>query len=321
MPVDAARVSTWDEYLDLQDAGDLPAETTAPAAPVAAPQPASLAALADELCLPPAFLHEVDALIRDKGQIVFTGPPGSGKTYVARRLAAFYAGGEVSRFEFLQFHPSYAYEDFVQGLRPKPDEATGLLTFEAQNGPLLDVVKRAQEASDDAIHVMVIDEINRGNVARVFGELFFALEYRDQRVRLQYSPQGTPLQLPENLWFIGTMNTADRSIALFDAALRRRFYFVDFSPLSPPFDGVLRCFLDKLGNGMEWVAAVLAHVNAELPDPRFAVGPSHFMRRDLTPEIAARVWRYTVLPYLADRFPDAAESGRFAWATVVAAAT
>ena len=140
--------------------------------------------------------------------------------------------GSPNRVRIVQFHPSYAYEDFVQGFRPTLDgDRHG---FKLRDGPLLEMATRAREA-DDEIHVLVIDEINRGSLSKVFGELYFLLEYRDIEMRLQYSDK--PFSMPKNLWIIGTMNTADRSIALVDLALRRRFYFVEFHPDRPPSAG------------------------------------------------------------------------------------
>ena len=131
---------------------------------------------------------------------MFYGPPGTGKTYVARQLADHVAGtGEVVK---VQFHPSYAYEDLVEGYRPRSND--GVATFELVNGPLKDLAAIAEERPDES-HVLLIDEINRGNVAKILGELFFLLEYRDEEMRLQYSAE--PFRLPENLFIIATMNT------------------------------------------------------------------------------------------------------------------
>ena len=135
----------------------------------------------------------------------------------------------------MQLHPSYAYEDFVQGFRPTLSD--GQPGFELMDGPLLWAAKRAQ-AEPKKKHFLVIDEINRGNVAKVFGELYFLLEYRDEAIRLQYQRNsGETFELPDNLYIIGTMNTADRSIALVDLALRRRFNFVEFHPDEEPVKG------------------------------------------------------------------------------------
>lgn len=320
---------SWDSYMGLQEE-DLPTEVTDDSETIHPPieqlPDDSLAELASSLHLPATFVQEIDRLIEDKGQVVFTGPPGTGKTFIARKLAKHYTQGDDTRMEFLQFHPSYAYEDFVEGFRPRLEDDSANLSFSVEPGPLMVFVRRAQIALDNfgedaPIHVMVIDELNRANLGRVFGELFFALEYRGQSVRLQYSPDKPMLRLPSNLWFIGTMNTADRSIALFDAALRRRFYFIDCSPNHSPFDGVLNSFLTQLhfqgGPNLEWLDTLLRHVNETIPDPRYAVGPSYFMRPDLTVELAERAWKYTVLPYLADRFEGLVASGIFDWSALL----
>lgn len=315
----------WTEYLDLQD-DDLPVAVDGPTTPPppATPPAMSLDDLAEELCIPLATLAEIDELIRDRKQMIFTGPPGTGKTFVARRLARLYTDNEDTRFEFIQFHPSYAYEDFVEGYKPRTDDS-GALSFAVEKGPLRELVRKAQIAKDAAdasgemapVHMLVIDEINRANLSRVFGELFFALEYRDTPVRLQYSPTKPPLRLPENLWIIGTMNTADRSAAIIDSALRRRFYFFDFSPMVEPFDGLLHRFLTRLQDqgeaDLRWLARVIEVANDRLPDPRFAVGPSYFMRNDISAKLAERAWKHTVIPYLSDRFPDLVEDGEFDW--------
>jgi 5-methylcytosine-specific restriction protein B len=253
--------------------------------------------LADRLLLAPDYLREVQRLLEDKRQVIFYGPPGTGKTYVARELAKLFAGDpdrddEAGSHRLVQFHPSYAYEDFVEGFRPTADGA-----FALRSGPL----KRIAEAAanePDATHVLVIDEINRGNVAKVFGELYFLLEYRDEAIELQYSE--TPFRLPGNLWIIGTMNTADRSIALIDAALRRRFHFVPFFPDQPPVEGLLRRWLQRHKPGMEWVADRVDAANALLGDRHAAIGPSHFMRDNLDDEWVKRIWEFSILPYVAE---------------------
>ena len=186
----------------------------------------TIAELADELLIDAAHLRRIRRLLEDKRQVILQGPPGTGKTYVAQKLAACLAGAE-QRVRLVQFHPSYAYEDFVQGFRPTlVNEQPG---FKLRDGPLLDMAERAR-GEPDALHFLVIDEINRGNLAKVFGELYFLLEYRDREMQLQYSDKA--FALPKNLYVIGTMNTADRSIALVDLALRRRFHSWSFTPAS-----------------------------------------------------------------------------------------
>ena len=251
--------------------------------------------LADELLFDVGFLREVEKLLDDKCQVIFQGPPGTGKTFVARKLAACLAESP-ERVRLVQFHPSFAYEDFVQGYRPTLQ--AGQPGFELRNGPLLEAAERARD-EPDARHFLIIDEINRGNLAKVFGELYFLLEYRDEEMRLQYSDK--PFSLPGNLHVVGTMNTADRSIALVDLALRRRFHFVEFHPDQPPVRGLLRRWLEKNAPDMTWVADVVDRANAKLDDRQAAVGPSYFMKPDLDDETVRLIWKHNVLPYLEER--------------------
>ena len=136
----------------------------------------------------------------------------------------------------------------------------------------------------------------------MFGELYFLLEYRDSEMRLQYSDE--PFSLPKNLYIIGTMNTADRSIALVDLALRRRFYFVELHPDKWPIDGLLRRWLKENASGeMEWVADVVDRANRHLRDDRHAaIGPSYFMKQGGLGETdVPRIWKHSVLPYIEER--------------------
>ena len=278
--------------------GDVP-----PKPPPKPPPPPDLQSLANRLYLPVGFLQEIEQLLTERRQVIFQGPPGTGKTYVARELAQVLAGGAdpADRVKLVQFHPSYAYEDFVQGFRPKPS-ADGQVSFYLRDGPLLRAAERAKEQAKqdpEAKHYLIIDEINRGNLAAVFGELYFLLEYRGEKMKLQYSEDA--FSLPENLFIIGTMNTADRSIALVDLALRRRFYFVEFRPDEEPVKGVLRRWLRAMAPDMEWVADVVDDANAKLADcPHIAIGPSYFMREGLTEEGFERIWNHSIRPYLAE---------------------
>lgn len=255
----------------------------------------TLAELEEELCLETGALSRIVQLLEDRKQVILHGPPGTGKTYVARRLAEHLAGSDGS-VEKLQFHPSYAYEDFVEGYRPRVvDDRPG---FKLTDGPLKRAAARARE-NPNGKHILLIDEINRGNIAKVFGELYYLLEYRDEGISLQYSEAG--FSLPSNLLLIGTMNTADRSIALVDLALRRRFYFVEFFPDRDPIRGLLRRWLTANNPEMLWVADVVDHANRKLGRREAAIGPSYFLRPEMDEDWIELVWEHSVLPYLGEQ--------------------
>ena len=274
--------------------------------PVAGPPSEALAllpvpsALAQELHLPVAWLQELVDLLEEKRQLVLYGPPGTGKTWVAQALADHLTtGGGVSRL--VQFHPSYAYEDFFEGFRPRTSAgSSGGIEFELAPGPLR---LMADAAKDDPAnpYVLIIDELNRANLPKVFGELYFLLEYRDRSVTLQYSRE-EEFSVPENLFLIGTMNTADRSIALLDAAMRRRFYFVELSPSRAPVDTVLEAWLERRGLSSE-PAELLDRLNKAIGDPDFAIGPSYLMHSAINePGRLERVWERAIMPLLEEHF-------------------
>ena len=259
---------------------------------------ADLSQVAEELLYEEAELRTITRLLDDKRQVIFQGPPGTGKTYAARELAAFLAGsnGQVT---LVQFHPSYAYEDFVQGYRPTLTDE-GQAAFALRDGPLVQAAKKAKDQPDSP-HFLIIDEINRGNLAKVFGELYFLLEYRDEDMTLQYArDQDEPFSLPENLYIIGTMNTADRSIALVDLALRRRFHFVEFHPDKPPVAGLLERWLKRNAEDMAWVVDLVKRANAKLDDRQAAIGPTYFMKKGLSEEKVRLIWDHNVLPYVEE---------------------
>jgi 5-methylcytosine-specific restriction enzyme B len=251
----------------------------------------------DRVHIPQRWLQDALDLLTEKGQVVFYGPPGTGKTFVALALAE-----EITRdgggFRIVQFHPSYSYEDFVGGFRPVEDAGAFGVKYRRTNGPLRDL---AAEAARDSRHpyVLIVDEINRGNIPKIFGELLFLLEYRQKAVRLQYWPE--EFSLPRNLFVIGTMNTADRSIALIDAALRRRFYFVPFMPTVPPVSGVLDEWLQKHGHNDE-AARLLDLLNLEIAQDEIGIGPSYFMTDpELGPDLD-RIWARAITPLLEEYY-------------------
>ncbi|WP_405691648.1 DUF4357 domain-containing protein [Streptomyces sp. NBC_01185] len=244
------------------------------------------------------WLSEVRDLLWDERQLIFYGPPGTGKTYLAQELAEFLGGGP-EQVKLVQFHPSYAYEDFFEGFRPREDPDTHEVAFRLTPGPLRELADLARlEGNRHIPHFLIIDEINRANLAKVFGELYFLLEYRKKSVRLTYS--GEDFALPRNLFVIGTMNTADRSIALVDAAMRRRFAFVELSPRTEPTSGLLRRWLEGEGKDAE-PADLLDALNARIDDADFRLGPSYLMKPGVYREGGLeRTWRTKILPLLEE---------------------
>jgi 5-methylcytosine-specific restriction protein B len=255
--------------------------------------------LAEELLVHDTdWLREVRDLLWDERQLVLYGPPGTGKTYLALKLAEFLGGGP-EQVKLVQFHPSYAYEDFFEGFRPQEDPQTREVAFRLTAGPLRELADLASREGNRHIpHFLIIDEINRANLAKVFGELYFLLEYRNKSVRLTYS--GDDFALPPNLFVIGTMNTADRSIALVDAAVRRRFAFVELSPRTEPTSGLLRRWLTREGRGTE-PADLLDALNSRIDDADFRIGPSYLMKKGVYREGGLeRTWRTKILPLLEE---------------------
>ena len=263
-----------------------------------------------------SVVDDVVELLEDKRQVVLYGPPGTGKTFFALRLARALVEGDKKRIARVQFHPATSYEDFFEGLRPRVTGA-GQVTYQRTEGPLADIAGKA--ASDpDRRYVLVIDEINRANLPKVFGELLFLLEYRNEPVQTLYRPT-EPFQLSENLLLIGTMNTADRSVALIDAAMRRRFHFVPFFPHSGAMKDLLRRWLRSGGGRLE-VADFLEAVNAELVGlvgEHLLIGPSHFMRTDLSDRALERIWTYNVFPLIEEQmWGNVEEIDRWRWESV-----
>jgi 5-methylcytosine-specific restriction protein B len=247
--------------------------------------------------------------LRRRRALLLQGPPGTGKTYLARRLAWLLLGTQdESRIELVQFHPSYSYEDFMLGFRPGPKGQ-----FQLVPGVLPLLCQRAAEDPSQP-YFLLIDELNRGNVARIFGELLLLLE-PDKRgpahaLRLPYAPPGAAqFFVPENLYVIGTLNLADRSLAPLDYALRRRFAFVG---LAPQFGSSLHELLrasqvpapltDLLIKHMRALNDVIA-ADPEL-GPDFEIGHSYFCAPPTSPAEASQwlrlIFEQEIGPLLAD---------------------
>lgn len=265
------------------------------------PQDIDTAALSEELNLDQQWIARIIDALHRRGQIILYGPPGTGKTYVAKALTKALTGkAEAARR--IQFHPSYTYEDFFAGYRPR--EKNGQLVFELTKGPLSRISEDARR-DPDITHVLMIDEINRANLSKVFGELYYLLEYRDDPIDLLYAGSGIDggdtFTLPPNVVIIGTMNTADRSIALLDSAMRRRFSFFELHPDVPPVAGILERWTAAHPQAID-VPALFAELNSRIRDREDRIGPSHLMRREVLSRSALEaIWTENLMPLLEER--------------------
>lgn len=252
-------------------------------------------------------------LLKYKKNLVLQGPPGVGKTYLARRLGYLLMGAKnTERVRTVQFHQSYAYEDFIQGFRPDDSGR-----FHLTNGAFHKFCVQAAEDPTHA-HVFIIDEINRGNLSKILGELMMLIEPdkrgSDFAMPLTYSPTEA-FYVPENVYVIGTMNTADRSLAMVDYALRRRFVFAD---LKPAFNnGKFRKHLKDLGATSELIAQIVTRMvalNSMISDDSknlgsgYAVGHSFFcpFQEGLVPDADwyQQVVEYEITPLLYEYWFD-----------------
>lgn len=242
-------------------------------------------------------------LLFNKKNVILQGAPGVGKTFAAARLAYSIIGAkDDSRVNLIQFHQNYSYEDFVMGYKPSGDG------FELKNGVFYEFCQKAAN-NPDMPYFFIIDEINRGNMSKIFGELLMLIEkdYRGKKLTLAYS--GLPFSVPKNLYIIGMMNTADRSLALIDYALRRRFSFFAMEPgfNSEGFKEYLKAFDNDT---FQILIEKIKELNLEIvKDPSlgngFCIGHSYFCGQDeCSDEWLQSVVEYDILPMLEEYWFD-----------------
>jgi 5-methylcytosine-specific restriction enzyme B len=251
-------------------------------------RPALLGATFDEL----ADRDEVYAQVRHALQdgfagIILVGPPGSGKSYLAQRIALAMAGGDASKVRFTQFHPSYQYEDFVEGWTPNDKGG-----FNATPKHFRVLCKKAEDDASEALHVLVIDELSRCDAARVFGE---ALTYIETTKRGEpfHLASGAEMRVPPNLFIIATMNPWDKGVDEVDAALLRRFAQLQM----PPRSDVLNDLLSKNGLAPDIIAAAVDFFDhlLKLPDRRLHIGHAYFANVR-SPDALRRLWDFQLDP-------------------------
>lgn len=257
------------------------------------------------------FINEIElnnliSLLENKKNLILKGAPGVGKTFIAKRLAYVMMGEkDDTRIHIVQFHQSYSYEDFIEGFRPKADGEG----FELKRGPFVAFAEKAAR-DPERDYYFIIDEINRGNMSKIFGELMMLIETdkRGEHINLLYSNE--KFSVPSNLYIIGMMNTADRSLALLDYALRRRF---SFKEISPAFDNpTFRSYINELNDPLiiNKVIGEVQELNLRIIDELgtgFQIGHSYFVGTPYKVDSLKRikeVVEYEIIPQLYEYWFD-----------------
>jgi 5-methylcytosine-specific restriction protein B len=264
---------------------------------------------------------ELIEILQYKKNIILQGSPGVGKTYTAKRLAYVMLGcKDEDRIMQVQFHQSYSYEDFIMGLQPTEDGS-----FKFGYGPFYNICKKAEADKEHLPYFMVIDEINRANMSKVLGEMFSLIEkdHRNEEIILKYNSE--KFSVPDNLYIIGTMNTADRGLVMLDYALRRRFAFITVEPKYKS-NGFRQLLL--LSNNIKFnkIAKKIIDLNTEickddLLGPGFQIGHSYFcLGRAVTEQDLNNIITYEIMPLLEEYWydnPDKVELWRDSFNTVL----
>lgn len=258
-----------------------------------------------EVFMPEEEYEKLSGILRIKKNIILQGAPGVGKTFAAKRLAFSMMGvKDVERVMMVQFHQSYSYEDFIMGFRPSTDG------FELKRGAFYNFCKKA-EIDGDNDYFFIIDEINRGNLSKIFGELFMLIENDKRGVSLQLLYSDEKFSVPKNIYIIGMMNTADRSLAMLDYALRRRFAFFEIKPgfttdgfreyrmslENEKFDKLIAC-VESLNNVIS---------NDESLGDGFCIGHSYFcnlLPDTIDDQVLSGIVEYELIPLLKEYWFD-----------------
>ena len=267
----------------------------------------SKASFLEEVYMDEADYETLVELIRNKMNVILQGAPGVGKTFVANRLAYSMIGAKnKDRVMMVQFHQSYSYEDFIEGYRPSSDNNG----FEIKKGSFYNFCKKAADDSDNS-YFFIIDEINRGNLSKIFGELFMLIENdkRGPKNNLQLLYSDEKFYVPSNVYIIGMMNTADRSLALLDYALRRRFSFYDMKPAfgqAKFVDYRLKLNNTKFNNLIECIKSLneVIAIDSSLGEG-FCIGHSYFSNLTILTDSKLRsIVDYDIIPLIKEYWFD-----------------